>query len=230
MKTKKNKCKQKEKKVNGIFQGISTISGSNQEDSDGNLDRYIQTLESQIMQCQTECTSYNNSYLTSSTITTIFIAVAGLVKTEKGESFLAEYVFYLLPTIYNISLYNLLKYTGTQLRIGVYRWTLEHKLNQALDRIVLNRGQKVEGGVNFYVIDGASQALFYIPVAAIIFYLFYIRCEHTFEWKLMLVFIVVQVLLILYMAFGLTRIESETLKKLGYSKDKTTGEMRELES
>ena len=131
----------------------------------------------------------------------ILAAFAALAGTAPKDSEFLK-IFYILPSVYFLSLYNVIKYTGTQMQLGAYRQILEEELNQYLTKDFLLWESTVTEGPKYVIWGGAVQFLFDIPISLFILWGFW-ELESTFMWWIMAPFILAQVVSILIMVWRL---------------------------
>ena len=174
----------------------------------------LRVVLEQINLCSNAITAYNVQYLGSSVLCAIIAAIATVLDMSEENTY-AINLFYILPTIYLASLYNLVKYTGKQLEIGAYKMMLEQQTNLFLDEDVLCWESKIACGKKFVILGGGVQIFFYIPFFVFLMHGFFKLSINGF-WVFMMIFIILEVLVLIIMAIDLCKVKEKTLEKMGY--------------
>lgn len=177
----------------------------------------ISVLREQISQCRSDVMAYNIQFLASSAVTTIMAAFAAIFCTSSDNPQVWN-IFYIFPTMGFLHLYNLIKYTNEQLQLGTYRMVLSCLVNQRLDEEILCWESKIIEGADFALYGGAVQIIFIAPIAIVMIW-GYVQLDRNWLWYTILIILLIQCVLIVIMAFNLSRAKESTLKKLGYSFD-----------
>ena len=177
----------------------------------------IAVLQDEIRHCRSDITSYNLQFMASTVLCAILAAAAGVLDgmNERVEDLGASGIFYILPTLYFFSLYNLVKYTNEQMKLGCYRRVLEHLLNTYLEVPFLQWEARVPRGSCYVFFGGIVQVLFYVPLAIVLLRGFY-SLPHSSLWRFFGWLHAIQILIILVMAYSLFRVRGATLERLGY--------------
>lgn len=164
----------------------------------------IDVLSSHIIACQQESASYNNAFISSAVICTILTVIAGFL-SESSSSEERTFLLYIIPMVYLLILYNLLKYTGFQISLGAYRHFMEEKLNDLLEEKTLLWETNISHDVFFTYVDGAGQIAFFLPPLILLGYLIIsIQVKSTF-WVFFVVVYIVEILLCLIQGINLIR-------------------------
>lgn len=180
----------------------------------------ISVLYDEIKHCRSDITSYNLQFMASTVLCALLAAAASIFTdaNEKSGISNAFNLFYVLPTLYFFAIYNLIKYTQEQMKLGSYRRVLENILNQYMDVPFLQWETKIPRG-KYYVFFGAIvQSLFFVPLAGVLLYGFYML-PHVFWWKVFSLIHILQMGVIIFMAFHLRYVRRETLRAFGYCED-----------
>lgn len=172
-------------------------------------------IKEQISLCSNAIVSYNVQYYSSSVLCVIIAAAATALSITQPDNGLLN-LFYFLPIVYLASLYNLVKYTDQELKIGAYKMVFEHLANECLDTDFLCWEVKIACGKSNVLFEGAVQVLFYLPVFFCLMLGFW-KLNHNALWVFVFVFIVLQTVLIIVMSFFLIGTKKRTLGKMGYS-------------
>lgn len=174
----------------------------------------VSVLRDQINQCRDDITAYNTQFLASSTLCAVTAAFAAVLctATEGGQIW---NLFYLLPSVYFMSVYNIIKYTNEQLKLGAYRMVLEHLLNAYLSEPVLWWEAKANIGLR-YILFGAIAVVFFVfPISVFMLWGFW-QLPKNWIWFVIGVFLLFQVVIMIAMGFNLLVTKKETLKNFGY--------------
>lgn len=176
----------------------------------------LSLLQGQIAQCRNDSSTYNSNFLASSSLGAVVAALAAIFCTtsENPETW---NLFFVLPTVYFLALYNLIKYTKYQLKLGAYVLVLEKMSNQYFDVDILQWESKLAVDKKFYVLDNIAQVVFFLPVSVMMIWGFFRIIHHNWLWFTVLLFMILQCVLIIIMVVDLFYTRTETLEKLGYS-------------
>lgn len=177
----------------------------------------LTVLREELGRCRSEVASYNLQFLSSSAMRVILTAAASVISIA-AEKFVGWTIFYILPTICFLGVYNVIKYTGQQLKLNAYLMVLEHKINECIKEDILCWSTKMPRGFNYVFFGAVVQIFFDIPVLLFMIWGF-LKIEKGILWYAVLIFNILQILILLAMAWRLTKEESEALKKLGYKFD-----------
>ena len=175
----------------------------------------LSLLQGQITQCRNDISTYNSNFLASSSLGAVVAALAAIFCTT-SENPDTWNLFFVLPTVYFLALYNLIKYTKHQLRLGAYGMVLEKMSNQYFDVDIFQWESKLAVDKKFYILDGAAQVVFFLPVSVMMIWGFF-HIHHSWLWFTVLLFMILQCALIIIMLIDLLHARTDTLKKLGYS-------------
>ena len=175
----------------------------------------VNVLKDEIGKCREEIASYNNQFLASSAMCAVLAALASVICMSKTDMNIWK-VFYVLPTAYFWMLYNLIKYTGEQLKLNAYRTVMEHKLNQILGKEVLNWGLKIPQGFDHVFYGAIVQVFIVIPLSAFMLWGFWNISEKNFIWRVIAFSQGFQIVINIIMAIKLISVESRSLEKFGY--------------
>lgn len=173
-----------------------------------------EAVKEQINQCRTDITAFNIKFFSSSVITSLVASFAAAISTSAADAFVWK-LFYILPTVFFLSLYNLIKYTGEQFKLGAYQMALEHIANKYLCHEIFTWETKIPDDAVYWLFGGAVQLVFDIPLSAVVLWGFW-QAPHDPIWYVVLVFTALQMVVILIMAFQLVAIKKNVLKRLGY--------------
>lgn len=182
----------------------------------------VSVLHDEIKHCRSDITNYNLQFM-ASTFLCGLVAVAASILTNVNEEFGLSgisNIFYVLPTLYFYALYNLIKYTEEQVKLGTYRRILEDLLNAYLDTPFLQWETRIPKGRYYIVFGAVVQVLFFLPLAGVLLFGFYML-PRGFAWNIFAVVHLFQVAVVLCMAFHLIHARQETLKIFGYCEDKS---------
>ena len=171
----------------------------------------LEILHDQIRHCQEDIASYNSQFLSSSVLCAVLAAFAGVVCSSPSESQILR-LFYVLPSVYFLELYNVIKYTGMQLKLGAYRQVLEDEVNRYLGKNYLCWEATITQGPEFLITGGAVQLFFDIPLSLFLLAGFW-RLPHDTLWWVLVVFLIAQMITIVYMALSLITVKEHTLKE-----------------
>lgn len=180
-----------------------------------NTDKVLEVIKEQISICSNAIITYNAQYYSSSVLCAIIAAAATVLNITQPNNGLIN-LFYILPTVFLASLYNLIKYTDRQLEIGAYKMVLEHLTNEYLERSILCWEMKIASGSSFAIYGGVVQIVFYLPVFFYLMYGFWML-NHNSLWVMVCFFISLQAILVIVMSIRLFRTKDRTLEKMGYS-------------
>ena len=189
----------------------------------------VSVLHDEIKHCRSDITNYNLQFMASTFLCALVAAAASIFADVDGESGLSgvSNLFYVLPTLYFYALYNLVKYTEEQVKLGVYRRVLENLLNTYVDTPFLQWETRIPRGAYYIFFGAVVQVLFFFPLAGVLLYGFY-RLPHGQGWYLFAGIHLLQMTTVLIMALHLLRTRQETLRIFGYRED-GSGALREAE-
>lgn len=167
----------------------------------------LEVLRDQINYCRSEIAAYNSQFLASYVLCAIIAAYATLAYAAETEHDILN-SFYLLPSIYFLSGYNLLKYTSEQVRLGAYRSILEKEASKYTKGNFLFWEDVVPKGIEFVVLNGVCQLFFYVPIGVFLLVGFW-RLSHNMFWFIMSFFIVGQIGTLLFMGYNLFNVRNK---------------------
>ena len=171
--------------------------------ADHKLDKeYIATIREQIIACQNETMTYNSIFISSTVFTSILATIAAAIGVKFPQYDEIWNIFYLLPTIFMMALYNLIKYTTFQMKLGTYRKELEARINDYYGVKLLTWEQQLSTDKWYTFFGGGVQLLFYIPAMTLIMWGFW-KIQHTILWYVMFVFIIMQAIVLFAMGVKL---------------------------
>ena len=174
-------------------------------------------LQEELGRCRDEVASYNLQFLSSSAMRVILTAAASVISIT-AEKFVGWTIFYILPSICFLGIYNVIKYTGQQLKLNAYLMVLEHKINECFKENILCWSTKMPRGFKYVFFGAVVQIFFDIPILLFMIWGF-LKIEKGILWYAVLIFNILQIIILLAMAWHLTKEESDALKKLGYKFD-----------
>lgn len=151
----------------------------------------ISILKEQILECQKEIANYNSIFISSTVLSSILAAVATVIASSNENQEILWKFFYILPTIYLLSVYNLIKYTTVQINLEKYRKELGIHISSLLNITVpfVDSGLYIGTGYKFW--GGIIQVVFYFPIAILMGVGFW-NITHDVYWWIMAGVIVLQ--------------------------------------
>ncbi len=171
---------------------------------------YISEISQQITACQNKTRTCNLIFISSTVFTLILAAAAAAIGVKFPRYDEVWNIFYLLPVIFMMVLYDLIIYTAFQMRLGACRKDLEVRINDNHGIKSLNREQRSSAGKRYAFFGGCVQWLFCIPAAALIMWGFW-KIRHTTLWYVVFAFIIMQAIVLL--ATGVTLLNSTKKRK-----------------
>lgn len=167
----------------------------------------VSIMAEEHKQCSESIREYNVQFLSSSAFITIVATVAGIVADPKSSNNLWM-IFYVLPIVYFLALYNLIKYTIMQETLGAYKDYLEEHINAVLD----NEGKptliwgksKVRSSFIYKFVFSFAQIVFFVPLGIFILKGFYDISEHDKVWWFFAISLFLQLLIIVVLCLMLT--------------------------
>lgn len=145
-----------------------------------NVSSDINLMLEQIKYLHNELNSIQSSFLT---LISISLGAYGLVifyalnyGSKSPES--VNYLFIVLPFLFFLSFYNIIKYTIKMLGIGAYIKYLEKKINKEKSKAIFMWGSYLISSNSFGLIGGIAQIPCY---AAVVIFLFYMFFENVFK-------------------------------------------------
>ena len=174
----------------------------------------LTVLQEELGRCRSEVAAYNLQFLSSSAMRVILTAAASVISIA-AEEIVGWTIFYILPTICFLGVYNVIKYTGQQLKLNAYLMVLEHKINEYFQEDILCWSTKMPRGFNYVFFGAVVQIFFDIPVLLFMIWGFF-KIQKGILWYAVLIFDILQIVILFVMALCLTKEESEALEKLGY--------------
>lgn len=163
-----------------------------------NQEEIAAIIKEQIVSCQQDITTYNSIFVTSSVLSSILAALATIISSSNPDDGVLWNFFYLLPTIYFLSLYNLIKYTTLQMRLGAYKNKLEERINKIFDDTILYWERDVQHQPFFATLGGTIQIVFFVPIAVFMMWGFW-KIQHDAFWKFMFIATVLQIMAVVIM-------------------------------
>ena len=179
-------------------------------------DATLNVLREHIMQCRSDIIAYDTQFISSAAVPALMAAAAAIFTTNAGHD--VWKLFYVLPSLSLIHVYNLLKYTNKIWELGAYRMVMEHMVNQKLHANILCWGTKVEEGGEdpiFKIFGAFIQPVFGVPVAFFMLWGFF-HLSKDLLWWIVAVFLLIQSAVLLVMTYQAATTRARTLKKLGY--------------
>jgi hypothetical protein len=177
-------------------------------------DAKISLLKEQIAQCRSDITAYNTQFIASSFLSSVLAAVAAVFCTTSTNEHIWN-LFYILPTVYFLSLYNVIKYTNSQLKLGAYQMVLEKQINALISTKFMCWETKAERGFQYTFFGAVVQVFFDVPISIFMFWGFW-KLEKSLLWSVLLTFMCIQVLVIIAMAISLCFTKKHYLKLFDY--------------
>lgn len=162
----------------------------------------ITILREQIISCQKDITTYNSIFITSSVLSSILAAIASVIGAANSDGSFVWKFFYLLPTIYFLSLYNLTKYTTVQMELSAYKSNLEKRINEIFNDKILYCKLDIQQKSTSILWGGVIQVCFYLPIAVFMVWGFW-KIEHDAMWKFMFIVTLLQIISVLAMLIRL---------------------------
>lgn len=172
----------------------------------------LNVLIDQINHCRSDITAYNSQFLASSVLCAIVAAFAVIAQTKNLKSEILN-LFYVLPSVYFFSLYNVIKYTAEQLRIGAYRQVLEDEAGKYIIGDFLCWEKIIPQGDKYVITGGVVQIFFDVPISMCILVGFW-QLPHDVFWWIICFFIIIEIIVILYMAGTLFNMKAKTVSLL----------------
>ncbi len=175
LKSTTDKCKNSKKDI--VDSDINLFSSAQNCILDDSTDKEtifkeIDVLNSQIISCQEESTSYNNSYISSAIICAIITAVGGFMQDSSTN--ISVMIILFIPIVYLHMVFNLLKYTGFQVQLGTYRHELEEKVNILLKKTdYLCLMEKKTEHRKFFKYSGIGVGFFVFPPMILLGFMVY---------------------------------------------------------
>ncbi len=123
----------------------------------------IDVLNAQIIACQEESKSYNNSYISSTVVCALFAAVGAFLSKSESLSNELAILLYFIPIIYLWMVFNIIKYTGFQVQLGTYRHELEIEVNKLLGKKEIYLMESKTNNRLFFAVSGLGIVLFVVP-------------------------------------------------------------------
>lgn len=166
----------------------------------------LSIIKDQVMSCQHDITTYNSIFVTSSVLSSILAAIATVISAELSKDNTVIWnIFYLLPTVYFLSLYNLIKYTTLQIKLGSYRNNLENQINELLEDRVLYWEEQIKNNPKFVNLSDAIQFVFFVPIAVFMIWGFWQIQHNTLLWKFMFVITILQIITVIIISVQLMK-------------------------
>lgn len=166
----------------------------------------IAIIREQIISCQKDITTYNSIFVSSSVLSSILAALASVISSINSNNDILWNFFYLLPTIYFLSLYNLVKYTTEQMKLGLYRNKLEKCINEIFDDTILYWERDIQERTStFATLGGVIQFVFFVPIAVFMVWGFW-KIQHDVLWVFMFIFTILQIISVLIMIIHLVMV------------------------
>lgn len=128
----------------------------------------LDVIRDQINLCRSEIAEYNSQFLASTVLCAFVASFATIVQVAKVDTLLN--VFYILPSIYFLSLYNVIKYTAEQLKLGAYRLILEREARKYIIGEFLCWEELIPKGFSYMFWGGVVQIFLMYPFHYLFFW------------------------------------------------------------
>lgn len=169
----------------------------------------ILIIREELTERQREINNYNSIFISSTVLTSVLTVAATILTSSNINSDYIIFLICVLPMIYFLSLYNLIKYTTEQMRLCNYCRKLEYKINSILEDKILYWELEIKKNAKLGFWGGTIQLIFYIPLAIILSIGFYkiknsaIFSNHMYIWYIILIILLLQSLAIVAMCIRL---------------------------